>query len=791
MADTFLLISDGRCGFQRPDGRVHQLCPRPIPSFSLRDNIKKKKRGSMREKWAPKFICKKLSAGSRHSLFLMIDCSADDEDAADRTTQDGDEGEFYDDTKVVRKRKRPRKVLSCGLNQVGLCEEPGENEPTPIYWESTWDRPADITAGRGTSFVLTKSGHVYSWGNNRYGMLGLQHFDATLQPQRVEGLLMRRVVRQVAAGGFHVICRTDDDEIYAWGRNNKGQLGIGEEGDDVTTPTLVQFQSNARRMRVVQVCAGQEHSIALMEKTNRTRRSQTWSQAVPLAGTLISNTMSTAGSSRLSIAASRKEATQASSDKEKAQRRGSSAVDVDEQFDVEVLRYVFAWGDESRGQLGSGDKELRYRPQENYWLTKLTQSLQIRIGQIAAGGFHNLALVEGSGQVISWGAGDKGQLGHGLQFDNSKPQLINQLERAITIAAGLRHSAAVCDNGATSEVFMWGCNGWGQLGLGDTDVRLQPTKISAIKSSRVVQVSCGERHTLLLLNHHPMRAQDIPALQPFFEVLAAQEGQVQKRSMLRALQHQLKVQLPALDPALLEAPEQLLKDQAGLTADELRNDVFEKGLQYCLDTKCDEFDWRRKSLEACFEVRVPPGRLLKKVCLACARNCLHMYRLRPYIRSRQRGDTCDCRMSGLCVSLWSPVREAFDTMSVDSLADDGCISPRQVRSLLKRLRAPFPVESADVEEALGVLAQGVETADLPRIGAVAFEAWYRRHYDEHGDDDPQQQIQRVLAEQKRLAEEQAQLQLEEELRRRKEDDKAKEKELRRRARGLRALTGLS
>lgn len=719
----------------------------------------------------------------------MIDCSADDEEALSSSAQqDGDDNDSYDDTKVARKRKRPRKVLSCGLTQVGLCEEPGDNEPTPVHWDDAWDRPADITAGRGTSFVLTKAGYVYSWGNNRFGMLGLQHFDATLQPQRIAGPLMRRVVRHVAAGGFHVICRTDDDEIYAWGRNNRGQLGIGTEGDDVCTPMLVQFQSNARKMRVLQVCAGHEHSLALMEKTNRTRRSQTWSQSVPLTGTLMSNTTS-AQSSSLALP---KQGTAASiGESGRPQRRTSLSAEDDDQFDVEVLRYVFAWGDESRGQLGSGDRELRSRPQENYWLTKLTQSLQVRIGQIAAGGFHNLALVEGSGQVISWGAGDRGQLGHGLQFDNSKPQLINQLERATTIAAGLRHSAAVCENGATSEVFVWGCNSWGQLGLSDTDVRLQPTKISAVKSSRVVDVSCGERHTLLLLNHHPMRAQDIPALQPFFEVLAAQEGPVQKRTMLRALQHQLKVQLPALDPALLESPEQLLKDQAGLTADELRNDVFEKGLQYCLDTKCDEFDWRRKSLEACFEVRVPPGRLLKTVCLACARNCLHMYRLRPYIRSRQRGDTCDCRMSGLCVSLWSPVREAFDALSVEALADDGCISPRQVRSLLKRLRAPFPVESADVEEALGVLAQGVETADLPRIGAVAFEAWYRRHYDEHGDDDPQQQIQRVLLEQKRQLEEQAQLQLEEELRRRKEADRAKEKEMRRKARGLQALAGLS
>lgn len=476
----------------------------------------------------------------------------------------------------------------------------------------------------------------------------------------------------------------------------------------------------------------------------------------------------------------------------------------DELFDIEITRFVYVWGGHERGQLGSGDKELRHRPQENFWLTKLTQSLQVRISQIAAGGYHNLALLEGSGQVISWGAGDRGQLGSGLQFDDHRPRIINQLERVTAMAAGLRHSAVAVDNGATSEVYVWGCNSWGQLGLGHCDVRLQPTKISGIRSSRVTQLSCGDRHTLLRLNHHPMRAKDIPALQPFFEVLNAhsveaqnldannqdenrgkslsrQQQQVQYRTMLRALQHQLKVQLPHLDPSLLEKPEGILQDQAGLNIQELRNDVYEKGLQYCLDTKYDEFDWRRKSLEACFEVFVPPGRHLRKVCLSCARNCLHMFRLRPYIRSRQKTDTCDCRMSGLCVSLWSPVRETFDLFSAETLADDGCLAPRNIRQLLKRLRAPFPVESADVEEALGTLADGVELVDLPRIGPVAFEQWYRRHYDEHGDDDPQQQIQRILAEEKKklLAEQESQRELEE---RRREEEEQKEKKEKMRSR---------
>jgi hypothetical protein len=141
----------------------------------------------------------------------------------------------------------------------------------------------------------------------------------------------------------------------------------------------------------------------------------------------------------------------------------------------------------------------------------------------------------------------------------------------------------------------------------------------------------------------------------------------------------------------------------------------------------DKYDWRRKAMEACFECFLPKLHL-KKVCLSCARNCLSGYRLRPYIRQRSRGDTCDCRcLSGICVSKWSPIRAAFDNMA----ADDKCIGPNQVRALLKVLRSPYPVESADVDDCLSLLAEGkAEDEEYPRIAPVPFEKWYRKYYDE-------------------------------------------------------------
>ena len=136
-------------------------------------------------------------------------------------------------------------------------------------------------------------------------------------------------------------------------------------------------------------------------------------------------------------------------------------------------------------------------------------------------------------------------------------------------------------------------------------------------------------------------------------------------------------------------------------------------------------------METCFEVHLP-GKHLKKVCLSCARLCLPNARLRPYTRHRHKNDTCDCRTSGLCVSMWTPARSAFDKICH---IDDNCIGPNQIRGLLKSLRAPFPVENADVEDCLTMIADGVEDSDTPRIKPVPFEKWYRRFYDENATDE--------------------------------------------------------
>lgn len=402
-----------------------------------------------------RLVCKKASAGSRHSLLLMIDSSFKRPELQQKNSGNNSSDDDKDtQQRRIPKPKRKRRVLMTGLNQVGLCEEQGLQEPCEIFWEDSFDRPIDIAAGRGTSFIITKKGHLYSFGNGRFGVLGHGDSESITIPRRILGL-ERKFVLKIGVGAFHAVALADDHIFYSWGRNHKGQLGIGRESTEECNPTAVVFPPQAAKADLLDISCGFDHTIALLRVKTRVS-------------------------------------------------------------DGETL--VYGWGDESRGQLGSGDKEFRCRPQENRYLTKLCRTNTLKIKSVVAGGYHNMVLLDQTGQVIAWGAGDYGQLGNGFQFDTNDPQIINGLDRVISLSAGLRHSMAVCER-QTIDVMVWGYNAYGELGLSDTNIRLHPTKISAIKNSKVLQVSCGDRHSLIVTSHHPVKANELPALKPYFQIL--------------------------------------------------------------------------------------------------------------------------------------------------------------------------------------------------------------------------------------------------------------------------------
>lgn len=164
---------------------------------------------------------------------------------------------------------------------------------------------------------------------------------------------------------------------------------------------------------------------------------------------------------------------------------------------------VFAWGGNSDGQAGTGERCHAALPPACVAGPLSPHEPTSPLGRpcvhVSAGARHSAA-VTSSGELLTWGWGLYGQLGHGDEADATEPQPVRRLGglRVIGAACGLAHTVAWTEDGAA---YAWGANEHGQLGLGDDGMaRLQPELIDshALAKEHITKVSCGARHTAVL-----------------------------------------------------------------------------------------------------------------------------------------------------------------------------------------------------------------------------------------------------------------------------------------------------
>ena len=111
--------------------------------------------------------------------------------------------------------------------RLGLGDENTQPEPRLITM-LTGQIVRMISAGVNHTLAITDRGDLFSWGSDRFGQLGYGGSDAgkgSFIPKKVENL-KKSVVVAIAAGDSHSVCFTDSGEIYTWGCNKEGQLGI-------------------------------------------------------------------------------------------------------------------------------------------------------------------------------------------------------------------------------------------------------------------------------------------------------------------------------------------------------------------------------------------------------------------------------------------------------------------------------------------------------------------------------------------------------------------------------------
>ena len=155
---------------------------------------------------------------------------------------------------------------------------------------------------------------------------------------------------------------------------------------------------------------------------------------------------------------------------------------------------VYSFGSGLFGQLGHGDIG-------HLLLPKLVEAMRgKKVVQVSAGRLHSLVLTE-SGEVYSFGDGFQGQLGHGDNKRQTLPKLIEAMrgKKVVQVSAGTYHSLVLTESG---EVYSFGDGLQGQLGHGDTDNQTLPKLIEAMQDKEVAQISAGFLHSLLLTENH-------------------------------------------------------------------------------------------------------------------------------------------------------------------------------------------------------------------------------------------------------------------------------------------------
>ncbi|KAJ0094448.1 hypothetical protein Patl1_15839 [Pistacia atlantica] len=130
----------------------------------------------------------------------------------------------------------------------------------------------EVACGGYHTCVVTSGGELYTWGSNENGCLGIGSTDAFHSPERVQGPFSRSPVYKVSCGWKHTAAISEGN-VFTWGwggshgtfsedgYSSGGQLGHGNDVDFIK-PKMVNFGKN---VKALQVSCGFNHSGAVLE----------------------------------------------------------------------------------------------------------------------------------------------------------------------------------------------------------------------------------------------------------------------------------------------------------------------------------------------------------------------------------------------------------------------------------------------------------------------------------------------------------------------------------------------
>ncbi|RFC46136.1 MAG: Alpha-tubulin suppressor/Alpha-tubulin suppressor/Alpha-tubulin suppressor/Alpha-tubulin suppressor [Verrucomicrobia bacterium] len=292
-----------------------------------------------------------------------------------------------------------------------------------------------LASGGGHTLAIKVDGSLWAWGRNDKGQLG----DGSTSSKNAPVRIGEESWVAVAAGYNFSLAIKRDGTLWAWGYNSAGQLGNGG-----TTDSLVPVQvgtSNQWRG----ISAGHAHSIGIQYDGNSYVYAWGLNDSGQLGRGVDTNGVPITASSVTPVRAS-----------STAGSTGWTDVAAGGYHSLLIAgdRRVWACGANDRGQLGDGTTV-----SQSTIVPVRYEASQIEAVAVAAGDRHSLVIRRGDGSIIACGANESGQLGDGTNIDRVSAVRSNFPGPVSAIAAGKSHSLAISE----SELFVWGQGSSGQL----------------------------------------------------------------------------------------------------------------------------------------------------------------------------------------------------------------------------------------------------------------------------------------------------------------------------------------
>ena len=155
------------------------------------------------------------------------------------------------------------RIVSFGDNKHGqLGREKSSLQDTPAVIEPSHFNSEPVTfisAGWSHCAAITQSGALFTWGEGRYGQLGLGHTRGAKTPQLVTDFPTESppVIAQVSCGDCFTVCTTAEGSVMAFGSPDYGKLGCGS-GGCVLSPLAIP----AAPAQLSGICCGTNHTLA-------------------------------------------------------------------------------------------------------------------------------------------------------------------------------------------------------------------------------------------------------------------------------------------------------------------------------------------------------------------------------------------------------------------------------------------------------------------------------------------------------------------------------------------------